>query len=252
MPPRKPTRRPRGRHAGPYAAGPYSGPLLDDADLAAWLNPRIWLAAVAIVALTLAPAGLVFLLRPTSAVSSALIGVGLYIPCVIFAGMALHFGRATPLKSRLVAAGFAAGGLAFAVFAGVIDYGQRAVTLFESEVAVGGAMAPQELTFTVEHPGVEHRLTVFPTGAGPFGASASVGLRVELLDSAGATVLAHDETLAPHSSRSSTDWDTIVLGFTPRAGAHTLRLTPLTGGIPRLHVRVEDPLKRDGRRMPGY
>jgi hypothetical protein len=127
------------------------------------------------------------------------------------------------------------------------------VTLFETEVEVAGALVPQTLPFTVESPGVEHQLTVFPTGAGPFGASGAVGLRVELLDAEGGVLLSHDETLAARSGRSSTDWDTIALSFTPAvAGAHTLRVTPLTPGIPRVHVRIEDPLKRDGQRMPGY
>lgn len=244
-------RRPRGRAA---PGGDASFSALDPADwLTALLSPAIWLPAITIVALSLAPVGLMRVMRPGSAASSWLLATAIYIPCLIFAALALHFGRATPRKSRLVAAGFALGGLAFAVWGGMVDYGQRAVTLFETEVEVGGALAPQELPFAVEHPGVEHRLSVWPTGAGPLGAAAAVALRVELIDGEGALLLAREATLEPRSGDSSTDWDTISVAFTPgRAGGHTLRVTPLTPGVPRVHVRVEDPLKRDGQRMPGY
>lgn len=33
---------------------------------------------------------------------------------------------------------------------------------------------------------------------------------------------------------------------------YTLRITPITSGIPLIHVRIEDPLKRDGQRVRGY
>jgi hypothetical protein len=216
-------------------------------------DPTIWLAAVVIVALSLAPVGVMYVLQPGSAASSWLLATAIYIPCLIFAAMTLYFGRATPLKARLIAAGLAVGGLAFAVWGGMVDYGQRATTLFETEVEVAGGRAAQELTFAVEHPGAEHTLTVFPTGAGPLGALESVALRVELFDGEGRAVLAEEATLEPRSADSSTDWDVLTLPFTPDGGGtYTLRVTPLTGGIPRVHVRVEDPLKRDGERMRGY
>lgn len=245
----RPARSTRGRAAP-------GGDSFSDLDPASWLvallNPMIWLPAIAIVALSLAPVGLMRVMRPGSVASSWLLATAIYIPCLIFAAMTLHFGRATPLKARMVAVGFALGGLAFAVWGGLTDYSQRAVTLFETEVEVAGGAA-QELSFAVEHPGVEHQLMLWPTGAGPLGAAEAVALRVELRDAKGASLLVREETLEPRSSDSSTDWDTISAAFTPgQAGPHTLVVTPLTPGIPRIHVRIEDPLKRDGERMPGY
>lgn len=238
-------RRQRGRRAddrGGWGSGSLADPFS--------LDPRAWLFGGAIVALSLAPLGVMHLLRPGSAASSWLLAVAIYTPCLIFAALTLWFGRATPRRVALVTVGFAVGGLAFAVWAGLTDYGHRAVTLFETEVP---GDTPQTLSFAVEHPGVEHILSVWPTGAGPLGARRAVALRVELSDAEGALLLSHEATLEPRTSRSSTDWDAITLNFTATTGGtYLLRIVPLTPGIPRVHVRIADPLKTDGERMPGY
>lgn len=244
----EPARRTRGRGVAPESAGWTS---ID------WeLNPLYWLAAAAIVAVSLAPVGVMHLLRPGSAASSWLLASAVMTPFAIFAAMTLHYGRATPRRAALIALGLAVGGVAMAVFAGITDYGQRAVTLLELEVdgtAATGAQTVREVPFAVEHPGVEHTLTAWPTGAGPLGASSAVALRVEVVDAEGAIVLSREATLEPRPADSSTDWDTISARFTPaQAGRHTLRVMPLTANIPLVHVRIEDPLKTDGQRMPGY
>lgn len=247
-PPRRST---RGRRVRRRSAGAVTSSLPT--------NPAFWLAAVAIVALSLAPVGLMALLRPGSVASSWLLATALYIPCLIFAAMTLYYGRATPAKARLVAAGFAVGGLAFAVWGGLVDYGQRAVTLVEVALEGSAGLSPgaappvRELPFTVEHPGVEHTLHFRPLD-GPLGVSETAVVRVELRDAAGATLLSVEEPFEPRAQESGADrWGSAYARFTPREGGpHTLLVTPVTPGIPRVHVRIEDPLKRDGERMPGY
>lgn len=219
-------------------------------------NPIYLLVGAVIVALSLAPVGLMALLRPGSAASSWLLATAIYIPCLIFAGMALVFGHATPNRSRLLALGLAVGGLAFAVWAGLTDYEQRATTLIELEVegsmGVTGA-APREIGFDVEHPGVEHTLSFWPVD-GPEGVYETAVLRVELRDLEGVAVLQLEEPFEPRAQSDGPDrWGTASRTFTPtQAGRHTLVVTPLTTNVPAVHVRIADPLKRDGERMPGY
>lgn len=221
-------------------------------------NPLIWLAALAIVALSLAPVGLMALLRPGSVASSWLLATAIYLPCLIFAALTLFFGRATPVKSRLVAGGFVVGGLAFAIFGGLMDYGQRAVTLVELELEgstadQGGAPVVRELPFTVEHPGVEHVLLFWPV-EGALSAAGTAVVRVELRDAEGVTLLTREERFEPRVQSDGPDrWGSASARFTPaQSGGHSLLVTMLTPGIPRVHVRIEDPLKRDGVRPPGY
>lgn len=244
-----PARRPRGRAVNGYSPGRSIGEL----------SLTIWLAAFGIVGVSLAPLGLIALLQPGSGWSSLLLATALYIPCVIFAAMTLYFGRGAPVQSRLVAAGFALGGLAVAVLSGGADYNARVTTLYEAEVAGSPAARPgeappvRELSFSVEHPGVAHSLAFWPKMEGLSDPDFDALVRVELLDSAGATLLQHEELFWVRHERNGTDWGSASLSFTPtEAGRHTLRVTPVTPGIPLLHVRVSDPEKRDGERMPGY
>lgn len=221
------------------------------------LDPRYWLVAVAIVVISLAPVGLMHLLRPGSLASSGLLVFAIVIPFMIFAVMTLYFGRATPVKARLTALGLAVGGVAFGVFAGLTDYGQRAVTLFEVEVpgyerAAPGGPPVRELEFAVEHPGVEHTLMFWPK-AGPLGAGHDAVVRVELRDAAGATLLEREERFEPRSGESGSRWGSASVRFTPaQAGRHVLLVTAATPDTPIVHVRIEDPLKRDGVRPAGY
>lgn len=247
---RRPQRRTRGRSAAGAPGGTFATTQFD---------PRIGLASLAIVAISLAPLGLIALLAPGSATSSLLLASAIYLPCLIFAAMTLHFGRATPVKARLVAGGFAFGGLAFAIWGGLTDYHMRAITLLEIEVEgsttpfVTGQPPVRELSFTVEHPGVEHTLIVWPVMPGPREPDFTATVRVEVRDAEEVTLFAHEEQFAVRSSGDSRDWGSASVRFTPaQAGRHTLLVTPTTPGIPRVHVRIEDPLKRDGVRPPGY
>lgn len=69
----------------------------------------------------------------------------------------------------------------------------------------------------------------------------------------------HDSTIADHG-RSPVPGHQLPVGgapeylaFTPTAaGPHTLTLRLLTADIPAIHVRIAEPLKTDGQRMPGY
>jgi hypothetical protein len=223
------------------------------------LDPRTWLFALLIVAVCLAPIGLLYWLQPGSTASSLILAGAILLPSLIFAGLILIFGGATPRRSRWLAIGFAVGGAAFAGYAGLVDNRMRAVTLIELEVPgtegvrVGDPPPVREVRFTVEHTDVEHTLMYWPTGAGPLGGSGDVTIAVELRDPAGTTLLERTEVHTPNSSRQSTDWSSVSLPFTPvTPGEYTLLVTPLTIDIPRIHIRIEDPLKRDGVRMRGY
>lgn len=149
-----------------------------------------------------------------------------------------------------------------AVFAFVMDYRMRVTTLFETFVEGSVGVAPgtdvpvREVTFEVEHPGVEHRLFVSPMTGGGVSANFVATVRVQLLDREGAVLLDVEEAFEPRSAdRRSlrTEWNGVTYTFTPRqAGPYTLLVMPITVDIPEIHVRIEDPAKRDGDRPPGY
>lgn len=246
-----PPRRTRGR-AAPGTPTPSLGGLID-------LDPRTWLFALVIIAICLAPVGLLYWLQPGSTATSLILTGAILLPFLIFAGLILVYGGATPRRSRLLAIGMVIGGTAFALFGGLTDSRMRAVTLIELEVPgtegvrVGDPPPVREVRFTVEHTDVEHTLTYWPTGAGFGGGSGTVEIAVELRDPGGATLFTRTEQHAPNSSRQSTDWDSVSIPFTPAIlGEYTLLVTPLTVDIPRIHIRIVDPLKRDGVRMRGY
>jgi hypothetical protein len=244
-------RRTRGR-AAPGPPTPSLGGLID-------LDPRTWLFASVIVAICLAPVALLYWLQPGSTATSLILAGAILLPFLIFAGLILVFGGATPRRSQWLAIGFAVGGVAFAVYGGLIDSRMRAVTLFETEVPgsmsvrVGDPPPVREVRFTVEHTNVEHTLTFWPTGAGFLGGTGAVEVGVELRDPAGTPLFTRTERHSPNSSRQSTDWRSVSIPFTPAtSGEYTLLITPLTVDIPRIHIRIVDPLKRDGVRMRGY
>lgn len=249
---------------GPRGRGVSEQPGNDflDLDLGLWLgnllNPMLWLIFLGTALLIFIPVWMIDNLDVGSMGQSLILAGFIFVLCLGTAAAVLHFGRATPLKARWVAAGLAVGGLAFSAFAFQADYGQRATTLFEVEVegaasAPAGGPAARELGFAVEHPGAEHTLMLWPKAPGLEAPASDVIVRVELRDPQGATVLEREEEFWVRHLESGSEWSSASLPFTPRqAGRYTLLVTPLTPGIPLVHVRVVDPLKRDGERMSGY
>ncbi|GEM_PF-2353574 len=224
---------------------------------------RIFVYAVIIVALALLPLflsnmfGWGGLLRSAVLPLTALLTFGL-----ILAFSMLHmqprvlFGQ---YGGRLVLAFAAILGLG--IFAFVTDYSMRVTTLYETFLpgsdgaADDPALPARTVTFTVEHPGVEHRLYVSPVDRSRDAIPQSVMLQVTLQDAAGATLIAGEETFTPRrdTQTGKVVWGGIDRAFTPRqAGSYTLVVTAVTPGIPEIHVRVVDPQKRDGTRPPGY
>lgn len=153
-------------------------------------------------------------------------------------------------------------GAAFGYFAFFIDYGMRVTTLREVMVegsvqASPGTPPPaRTVTFAVEHPGVEHELFLSPTAELFQPPESDVDVSFSLHGPDGEALLPErTERFAVRtvSWGERADWDGKTFPFTPAVtGQHMLRVKPLTTGIPRIQVRIEDPANRDGERMPGY
>lgn len=134
-----------------------------------------------------------------------------------------------------------------------------AVTLYEVMAEGSLGLAPdsrapgQTLSFNVEHPGVEHELLVDPTSRVIPG--FAVDISFSLHGPTGETLIAErTEHFKPERRPNRrVYWEGKTVRFTPTvAGSHTIRVTPITLGIPGIHIRVADPLKRDGKRLAGY
>lgn len=153
-------------------------------------------------------------------------------------------------------------GAAFGYLAFYLDNTLRITTLHEAMLAgtagaSPGTPAPERVvTFTVEHPGVGHELSLDPVSDVLQPPESDVDISFSLHGPGGEAVLTErterfDVRGASRGERAN--WYGKTFTFTPpNSGLHTLRIKPLTTGIPRIHVRIEDPMKRDGERMSGY
>ena len=154
----------------------------------------------------------------------------------------------------------AAIGAALAVYAYIVDKQQRATTLAEALLEGTLAIAPgqpaprREHRFTIEHPGVPHRLLVHPVKRWNHPASFDALIHVTLRDEdANRTIVDREYLFQPEFLRNSRQWSSITVPFTPdRASRYSLVLVPITTGIPDIHIRVEDPQKTNGVRIPGW
>ncbi len=163
---------------------------------------------------------------------------------------------------RRIAVAFMVGGIVCGYGAFSIDYQMRITTLHEEmvqgsiEVQPGDPAPVRTVSFTVEHPGVPHELFVSPTSDLIQQAMGTAEVMVSLASPTGEMTL--PETKEQFSVRAEarsarTDWEGRTFHFTPTAaGKHTVRVTPLTIGIPKIQVRIKDPQKKDGQRMAGY
>jgi hypothetical protein len=145
-------------------------------------------------------------------------------------------------RVRFTALWLLLGGAAFGWFAFSVDNQMRVTTLHEVMVEGSAGIAPgvpapvRTVSFTVEHPGVAHELFLSPASE-----KSLIPERTERFGVRAAT------------RNRRADWDGKAFSFTPTvAGPHTIRVTVLTVDIPRIQVRIADPEKRDGKRMPGY
>ncbi len=147
--------------------------------------------------------------------------------------------------------------VATALYAYFTDARLRNQTLFE----FAGPWKENEgktWTFPVEHPGIEHSLMIRPFVQGVESARHPVTLRVRFGKAGEASLIATDteHPVVAKSGRNAAGrtWREASFRFTPeKAGPHELKVESAGGPIPpRLHLRVVDPEKRNGRRAAGY
>src|SRR5688500_4400567 len=96
-----------------------------------------------------------------------------------------------------------------------------------------GAVGPGPDSFTVEHPAVERQLLSWPV-ADPEALSDEAPLTLKLVDAAGRTLVAVDQTFLARSTGNSKintfRWDHQETSFTPaEAGAVMLQVTSRSG-----------------------
>ncbi|MBC8101536.1 MAG: hypothetical protein H7Z41_02975 [Cytophagales bacterium] len=155
-----------------------------------------------------------------------------------------------------VAAGLVVLGAALGYGAFVLDYGMRVTTLHEEWVEARAGSAARTVAFTVTHPGTVHELFLSPSSDLLAPPRARAVLSVSLTGPGGAVLLGERTerfAVLAGTERDRADWEGRTLSFTPTvAGPHAVRIRPLSPGIPRIQVRLVDPLKRDGERPSGY
>jgi hypothetical protein len=183
--------------------------------------------------------------------------------CAFFAVLMLVSRKKTGLSQRgtivgavaFVMLGVVMGGGAF-----LIDNQMRITTLHEEVIPGSMGQKPdtpaplRKVTFAIEHPQIGHTLTLWPeSDATP---DFTAKLHIRLVNGQGATLLEAEPEYEPQlgSGRNPrVEWDTQSYSFVPqRAETFTLYVTPITTDIPRVHVYITDPQKRNGVRLPGY
>lgn len=128
-------------------------------------------------------------------------------------------------------------------------------TLVETEVAGSSTLVPGDkasvgkIEFVVEHPGVKHKLKVWPKEADDAAAAQKnfgvVSFILKVTDSAGKQI--HFENVVAQNGQMAESF------FTPaQVGPHTLDVATTTRSIPKIHVLISDPEKKNGKRMKGY
>ncbi|MCP5065280.1 MAG: hypothetical protein GY946_01830 [bacterium] len=192
--------------------------------------------------------------------SATVLGIALFCAWAVN-----HFGRKagqSEAKLRALVAMFVLGGASLSVFAFLADFDARRTTLFEelldgSVGLHGGAILERQ--FEIEHDSVRHKLMVVPRPAPGEDASGPVMIGIALRDPSGQHVI--EETRRFETRTEGTGsfvsqrrvWNSSSWTFSPEAtGIWDLRLSLATEGIATVHVRVEDPEKRDGVRAAGY
>ena len=127
-------------------------------------------------------------------------------------------------------------------------------TLVETEVAgssdplAGGKVRVGKIEFVVEHPGVKHKLQVWPKEAD----DAAVAQRNFGVVSFVLSVTDASAKQIHYENVVARDGQVAESSFTPvQAGPHTLEVATTTRSIPKIHVLLSDPKKKNGKRMKG-
>lgn len=180
----------------------------------------------------------------------------------LFAALAWIIDRASarnnhwsPAKRRVARWFFYPFAAVVGIYVYFTDAGLRNTTLFE----VAGPWqetGDRVWTVQVEHPGVPHELRVFPDVPAPENASAPVTLRVRFGTEGGEPLLdevSRFEVRNRSGKAIGWTWDSKTYTITPgTSGSHLLKVSAEDHPPPRLHLRIADPGKRDGKRAPGY
>lgn len=123
--------------------------------------------------------------------------------------------------------------------------------LGSEDVAVGTEAPVRTLKFQIEHPNVEHNLTVKPINP-MLENSFEADIYLEIRSPDEDIVMAaqkHFETYteANRTGSSVERWRHIDTTFVPKyAGEYTINVVPITIGIPSIEIWIMDPLKKDG------
>lgn len=161
-------------------------------------------------------------------------------------------------KRKIVCGLFLVGAVIFSLFAYLTDSHQRAVTLFEKRFDWEGGK-PMAWEFSVEHPGTVHHLSLTPLLRPLKKANSPVTLRVSIEPREGGSLL--EESIVFNLTKEITGknaptrqtWESHDRDFQPTsAGIHILRIEAEGVHPSILFIRIEDPLKTDGQRAPGY
>jgi hypothetical protein len=203
--------------------------------------------------------------------NSHLLGFITFGTCALFALLAWVVSNRHPdvcrnpaqrRRTRYIALFLLVFGAGFGYFAFSLDNQMRITTLHEvmaegtADLSPGAPAPTRTISFTVEHPGTEHELYISPTSDLLHLPESDAEVRLSLEGPSG-QILVSERTevfgMRAASRNQRADWSGKSFPFTPTvAGPHTVRITPLTTGIPKIQVRLVDPLKRDGKRMPEY
>jgi hypothetical protein len=128
-------------------------------------------------------------------------------------------------------------------------------TLVETEVAGSSTLSPGEkssagkVEFVIEHPGVKHRLQVWPKEGDDAAVAQKnfgiVSFILKVTDASGKQI--HFENVVAKNGQVAESF------FTPaQVGPHTLEVATTTRSIPKIHVLLSDPEKKNGKRMKGF
>ncbi|MEZ5595798.1 MAG: hypothetical protein R3E84_05305 [Pseudomonadales bacterium] len=161
-------------------------------------------------------------------------------------------------KLRRLRIGFLVGGAIFSAYAFHVTLDLARTTLFETVVQNTGA--PGEVLnttqhFSIEHSGVGHTLLVAPAASTFADAARPVHATVFVGRASGeAWIRKRVDFATTRDARGArVTWRAATIGFTPDSpGEVVVAIAWEEPDVRSVHIRVEDPLKMDGTRAPGY
>jgi len=170
------------------------------------------------------------------------------------------YARWSRRRADITAGLFVLGALLMAYFSHTTENSMARITLKEAvlegslNLRAGDPIPERELGFDIEHPGVEHNLSIYPR-IGSFKSAAFVArAEAELLDPDGKALIQQTLEFQLRAITNRTGfvrnvWRSHNLAFTPNGPGHyRLVIRPLVMDIPEFFIRIEDPMKTDGVR----